>query len=56
MDILLLLRLQIEDRRGQCYDNAVTMLDRKAGVIVLFENANPKILYTYFQKHALNLL
>ena len=54
-DVLFRLDLAIQDGRGQCYDCPATMSGKKAGVATLFKLLNPKMFYTHYYEHALNL-
>ena len=54
-DVLLRIKLRIEDARGQCYDGASIMSGSKSGVATQLKLLNKKCLYTHCYGHALNL-
>ena len=53
-DILLRMNLRIENARGQCYDGASSMSEKRSGVATQIKSLNRKCLYTHCYGHALN--
>lgn len=50
-----MMKLKIENLRGQCYDGASVMSGQKTGVASRIKEINKKSLYTHCYGHALNL-
>ena len=54
-DILLRMNVDIHDCRGQCYNGASSMSEKRMGVATQISSLEPKAFYTYCYDHALNL-
>ena len=54
-DILLRIKLNIGNCRGQCYDGEASLLGARSGVATKLLELEPRALYTHCYGHALNL-